>query len=175
MKAALFTVLAVALVAAGGGYALGHSSAPDGADAGQARTVSARTATAGAFAAAAADGRRTGLQAGEPVGHRAAAADGAQRGRTAGESAARARRAEIQAAQAQAAQAAAQAQAARAAAQAQPTASNTPTTGGCNVPLFQSGYCPTPAEIQRENLAENLCGGGTAAGREEAAKLGIQC
>ena len=181
MKAALVVCLLLALAGAtaAGGYALGHSRAPNSADAGSARSVAARSAQATALASATVDGRRSGLQAGLTEGRRAGEAEGAKRGRAAGLAAARAELATIRAAkaaaQARAAEAAAQAKAAQAAAQAQQTASNAPATGGCNVPLFAPGSCPTPAEIQRENQAESLCGGGTAAGREEAAKLGIQC
>ena len=42
----------------------------------------------------------------------------------------------------------------------------------CNVPLFVDGSCPTVGEIEAEQSAEGLCGGGHY---EEAARLGIDC
>lgn len=42
----------------------------------------------------------------------------------------------------------------------------------CNQPLFVDGYCPTQGEIDYENQAEGLCGGGDYAA---AAAAGIVC
>ncbi len=42
----------------------------------------------------------------------------------------------------------------------------------CGVPLFPEDYCPTQAEIDAENQAEALCGGGQY---DQAAALGIDC
>ena len=42
----------------------------------------------------------------------------------------------------------------------------------CGVPLFPEDYCPTQAEIDAENQAEALCGGGQY---DQAAALGIVC
>jgi len=95
-------------------------------------------------------------------GKRAGVAAGERRGNAVGGSDAEAELAAAAEAEAEAAEAAALAE-------TQERAAN------CGAPLFVDDYCPTDEEIARENSAESLCGPGTAAGREQAAELGIQC
>jgi hypothetical protein len=45
----------------------------------------------------------------------------------------------------------------------------------CGAPLFDVGYCPTDAEVAQESQIEELCGGGTVEGRQQAAELGVEC
>jgi colicin import membrane protein len=147
------------IASAAGGYALGASTAPTEEDA-----ISAKeNARADAFDQSLADSRDAahprGLQAGQRAGGQAGEAAGTEAGAADGSDSASA---ELAAAEAAAAEQAA-------AAEAQERAAN------CGAPLFPDDYCPTDEEIALENQAEALCGPGTAAGREQAAELGIQC
>lgn len=139
-------------------YTIGAGNAPDKADALTYRQAGYRQAYPAAKATAYRSSRATALVKGEhlgrvhgrTLGRRAGAAAGTKK-RKAVERA-RARRRELAAAaraeQADAAQRAAEEKA----------ANETGSFGGCNVPLFVDGYCPSDAEIQQESEAESNAG-----------------
>jgi hypothetical protein len=163
-RRALKVLLATSLVvvATGAGYFVGVTGAPDKDDAAQARSAAEDTARRGAYARAFGSARRRGEEEGSTAGRRHGQAAGRRSGEGAGAAAAQAELASAAEAEAQAAREAA-------VAEAQERAAN------CGSPLFLPGYCPTDAEVAQENQAEALCGPGTAEGRAEAARLGIQC
>ncbi len=125
-------------------------------------TVAVDVLEDGAAEASTGRGKTEGLTQGRERGQR----EGKSEGRGAGETAAAE---ELAAVEEQQAAEAAEAEAVAAEAEAAERAAN------CGAPLFADDYCPTDEQIEQENTAESLCGPGTAAGRAEAAEMGIQC
>jgi hypothetical protein len=138
-------VVILAVAVGVAGYLVGSSRAPTPQDAVRARSEAHRSSFARALATAHDAARQRGLAAGRATGVKSGTAVGSSRGGAAGSDAANA---QVLAAQ---------------------------RARNCNAPLFAPGSCPTDAQVAYENQAENLCGSGTAAGREQAARLGIQC
>jgi len=127
-------IVVVSLVCGGFAYAIGASGTPGIDDAQSAKQQSHVSARAEgkkiAFKAARTSAVKQGRRQGVGLGRRS----GSQKGRQAGESE-------------KAAQSAA----------AEPT---TGYFGGCNEPLFVTGYCPTAGEIEAERNIEAYCGPG---------------
>lgn len=158
----LLVVLAVVAGISVGGYLVGHSRAPTGADAGGAKAntrVAAHelayrkafdTSRGVAYETGVKEGRDRGRRLGRKLGTRDGESEVARRTAALAEDAANSRLATIRN-------------------RANERAKN------CGAPLFVDGYCPTDAEIEQENNAESLCGPGTVEGKREAARLGIQC
>jgi len=146
---AMLTALGVACAV--GGFIIGSASAPSRADAEHVRAEAYSDSFGEARTASFASSRARGFRSGRVSGQREGTSDGARRGSGVG------------------AQDADEQLLAAVRARAAERAAN------CNAPLFVTGYCPTDAEVAQENQAESLCGPGTAAGREQAARLGIQC
>ena len=140
-------------------YTIGAGNAPDKADAltyrqagyRQAYPAAKATAYRSSRAAALVKGEHLGRVRGRTLGRRAGTAAGTKK-RKAVERA-RARKRELAAAAARAEQAAAAQRAAE-----EKAANETGSFGGCNVPLFVDGYCPSDAEIQQESEAESNAG-----------------
>jgi hypothetical protein len=161
---AVLCLVVVSACSASGFYAA-RAVAPTAKElavAGESARVSSRAAARrAAYSKAVSEGRRAGGREGRASGTRAGVRAGARNASAV--VAARRRRA----AEAAAASAAARERAARV--EINDRAAN------CGAALFVDGYCPTDAEVQTENDAESLCGPGTVAGREEAARKGISC
>ncbi len=169
-RAALLT--AAAVIVAAGGFSVGsakHVSSEQADTAGERTRLAAfarseQAAYARASASGEASGRVSGRRSGERSGERAGRVAAKRVLRQRAAAAARRRERELEAER--------RAAAARAAAAAAETAER---TRNCGAPLFVEGYCPTDDEIAQENSAEALCGPGTAEGRAEALREGIQC
>ncbi len=152
------------------GYQVGVNGTPAKSEISQARAAAARSAEERSFQSAHALGYDRGLEIGRESGLRSGTDAGSRDGKV------EAQKRLVDVAAARQAEADRQAEAARQAESARQAAARpAPAPTGCHVPLFTDGACPTPEQIQRENDAEGLCGGGTEAGRAEAARRGIQC
>lgn len=160
----LFTVAVglLAAILAVAGYAIGAARAPTDVEAALERAQAERRAFVQA--------QQQASQKAKPIGYKAGRQAGERRGRRVGQ--ARGERARQKAAAQQKEQ---QAQAAEAERQQRIEQRVQERAENCNAPLFADGYCPTDEEIERESQAESLCGPATEAGRQEAARLGIQC
>jgi hypothetical protein len=156
----LIGVATVLVVVCGAvGYLLGTTSAPSQADADIERRAGTKEALKHASRQAFRRAEDEGQAAGERSGRREAKRSGRRRGGADGEEGAEAQLAAI----------AQEEEEAAARAEAEERAEN------CGAPLFVPGYCPTDEEIERESLAESLCGPGDPALVQEAAEQGIQC
>lgn len=149
------TVAAAAAI----GVALGSSAAPDRQEADEARAESFRAAFADSKAVAFEQARRRGSANGIERGRTRAKRLGLRRGSKAGGAEAKVVLAAIAQEEAEAA----------AQAEAEERAEN------CGAPLFVEGYCPTDEEIERENLAESVCGSPDPESAAEEELYGIEC
>ena len=165
MRGKVLSAVGLLLFAAalfGGGYALGEREAPTQIEAARDEREARRAAYLAAYRRSSQAARREGFRAGRRAGLVRGSRVGRTRGARAGERAGQAQRAQ-------------QAQAAEAQRQQAIEARTQERAENCGAELFVEGYCPSDEEVQREEAAESLCGPGTAEGREEAARRGIQC
>lgn len=134
-----FLAAAAAVVALVAGLLIGEGNAASPKESADAKSAAYKLAYAtsrkGAFDNSRAKWKKTGAKRSAATG----AKRGAQRGKRAGEK----ERARLDAATAAAVTA------------ARPT---TGYYGGCEVPLFSDGYCPSPEEVQQELEAESNAG-----------------
>jgi hypothetical protein len=152
---AIASATALSLAGAGIiGFMVGSSGAPTQRDAAEAHKEGFRSAFTESRTTAFGQARRSGALKGRERGRSQAKRAGAQGGEDA-----KAQLAKIAQEEAEAA----------ARAEAEERAAN------CGAPLFVEGYCPTDEEIERESLAESLCGSGDPAKAEEAEQYGIRC
>ena len=156
---AIFAVVTLVLLLAGGGYAAyaaGMDSGPD-------------------LDAAEADGAEEGVEVGHAEGRQSGATEGRNEGVDSGYETAYEKHFAISRKKAYDAaydEAFATAKAEKEAAEAAAREAARQAELVCNVPLFPEGVCITRADYEREVLIESVCGPGDF---EEAARLGIQC